>query len=152
VFGPQKGAGPELVERLERRLEALAARAPRDPHGVAMTGAGGGLSGGLWAFYRARVVPGAVFVLDAIGLDQHLRGARFCVTGEGRLDAQTLAGKVVAEVAGRCGQAGVPCHAVVGRDALGPELLGLASVREAGALEELVAAGDALARRAERSP
>jgi glycerate kinase len=152
VFGPQKGASPEMVARLERRLEGLAARAPHDPRGVPMTGAGGGLSGGLWAFRLARLVPGAAFVLDTIGLDEHVRGAAFCVTGEGRLDAQTLAGKVVAEVAARCRKAGVPCHAIVGRDELGAEPLGLASVREAGTLAELMAAGEALAREGERKP
>jgi glycerate 2-kinase len=152
VFGPQKGADLEMVARLEWRLEALAARAPHDPRGVPMTGAGGGLSGGLWAFYSARVVRGAAFVLDAIGLDDHLRGAVLCVTGEGRLDEQTLAGKVVAEVAARCERVRVPCHAVVGRDELGTEALGLASVREAGTLAELAAAGEALAGGGEGSP
>ena len=49
VFGPQKGADPAMVERLERRLDELAASFPRDPRGVPMTGAAGGLSGGLWA-------------------------------------------------------------------------------------------------------
>ena len=73
VFGPQKGADPATVARLERRLEELAARAPRNPTGVSMTGAGGGLAGGLWAFCGAELVPGAPFVLDAIGFDAKLR-------------------------------------------------------------------------------
>jgi glycerate 2-kinase len=149
VFGPQKGADPATVTRLERRLDALADRAPRDPRGVPRTGAGGGLSGGLWAFRSARLLPGASYVLDAIGFDTRLPGAVLCVTGEGGLDAQTLRGKVVAEVAARCRRAGVPCHAVVGRDELGPEPLGLASVREAGTPAELTAAGAALAQWAE---
>jgi glycerate kinase len=145
VFGPQKGADPETVSRLERRLADLAARAPRDPRGIALTGAGGGLSGGLWAFRGARLVPGAGYVLEAIGLDEALAAAELCVTGEGRLDRQTLEGKVVAEVAGRCVAAGVPCHAVVGIDALGPGPLGLACVREAGDLTGLEEAGASLA-------
>jgi glycerate 2-kinase len=151
VFGPQKGADPETVMRLERRLDELAVRAPRDPRGVPMTGAGGGLSGGLWAFKRAELVPGAAFVLDAIGLDAALVGAELCVTGEGRLDEQTLHGKVVAEVTSRCTSAGVSCHAVVGADALPQALFGLASVREASTMEELEAAGAALAREWARS-
>ncbi len=146
VFGPQKGADPETVVRLERRLAELADRAPRDPRGTPLTGAGGGLSGGLWAFCGARLVPGAVYVLDAIGLDTALANADLCVTGEGRLDEQTLQGKVVAEVASRCDAHGVPCHAVVGADALPQTLFGLASVQEAGTLQELEAAGAALAR------
>ena len=135
VFGPQKGADARMVERLERRLDKLARDAPRDPRGVPMTGAAGGLSGGLYAHRHARLVPGAAYVLDAVGFDPRMRASRFVVTGEGRLDEQTLAGKAVGEVATRCRQAGVWCHAVVGSNALDPfavRLLDLASVTEAG--------------------
>src|SRR4051812_6120021 len=119
VFGPQKGAGDaRAVKRLEKRLEALADKAPRDPRGVPMTGCAGGLSGGLWAFRGAKLVPGAAYVLDAIGFDDAMRAARFVVTGEGRLDAQTLEGKACAEVATRARQGGVACHAVVGSNEL----------------------------------
>ena len=148
VFGPQKGADAQTVARLEHRLDELAAAAPRDPRGVAMTGAAGGLAGGLWARLGARLVPGADYVLGAIGFDPRMRSARFVVTGEGRLDDQTLAGKAVGEVARRCRQAGVGCHAVVGRnelDAFGARLLDLASVTEARTIDELEAAGRALA-------
>jgi glycerate kinase len=148
VFGPQKGADARTVRRLERRLDALAARLPRDPRGVPLTGAAGGLAGGLWAGLDARLVAGAPFVLDAVGFDAHMRAARFVVTGEGRLDEQTLAGKVVGEVAARCRQSGVGCHAVVGENALDAfrvRVLDLASVTEAGAERELAAAGRALA-------
>lgn len=148
VFGPQKGADPETVKRLERRLEQLARSAPRDPRGVPMTGCAGGLSGGLWAHRGARLVPGAALVLDQIGFDEAMRSSRYVVTGEGRLDEQTLAGKAVAEVATRCRQGGVACHAVVGQDRLEPfqaRVLDLASVREATTAEELEEAGGALA-------
>jgi len=146
VFGPQKGADPETVQLLERRLDELAGRAPRDPRGVPMTGCAGGLSGGLWAFRGARLLPGAAFVLDALRFDERARHADLVVTGEGTLDEQTLAGKAVAEVAARCSRLGIPCHAAVGRDALrAPERLGLASVIEASTSEELSAAGRALA-------
>jgi glycerate kinase len=149
VFGPQKGADPELVTRLERRLDELADAAPRDPRGVPMTGAAGGLAGGLWAHLGARLVPGAPYVLDAIGFDARMRAARFVVTGEGRIDEQTLSGKAVGEVAVRCRQAGVGCHAIVGRNELSAfdaRLIDLASVTEAGSLVELETAGRALAR------
>ena len=148
MFGPQKGADPETVARLERRMDALAAAAPRDPRGVPMTGAAGGLAGGLWAHRRAGLRPGAAYVLDAIGFDARMRAACFVVTGEGRLDQGSLDGKAVGEVAVRCRQAGVGCHAVVGHDALSAfeaRLIDLASVREARTLEELRAAGRALA-------
>nr|MDQ3355261.1 glycerate kinase [Actinomycetota bacterium] len=116
---------------------------------VAMTGAAGGLAGGLWAHLGARLVPGAAYVLDAIGFDARMRAARFVVTGEGRLDEQALSGKAVGEVAVRCRQAGVGCHAIVGRNELSAfhaRLLDLASVTEATTAAELEAAGRALAR------
>jgi glycerate kinase len=144
VFGPQKGADPPLIDRLERRLDDLAERFRRDPRGEPMTGAAGGLSGGLWAQHGARLVPGAAYVLDAIGFDAQMRAAAFVVAGEGRLDEQTLQGKIVGEVATRCRQGGVACHAVVGRNALEPfqeRILDLASVTEATTLEELAGAG-----------
>jgi glycerate 2-kinase len=147
VFGPQKGADPPLVDRLERRLLDLAARFRRDPRGEPMTGAAGGLSGALWAQHGARLVPGAAYVLDAIGFDAQMRAATFVVTGEGRLDEQTLQGKIVGEVATRCRQGGVACHAVVGSNTLEPfqeRLLDLASVTEATTLDELEQAGRAL--------
>ncbi len=59
VFGPQKGADAEMVARLTARLDELAAGLPRDPRGVPMTGAAGGLAGGLWAAFRAVLEPGA---------------------------------------------------------------------------------------------
>ena len=147
VFGPRKGAGPELVKRLERRLDELASSFPRDPRGVPMTGCAGGLSGGLWAALGAELVAGAPYVLDAIGFDAHMRGSAFVVTGEGALDDQTLKGKIVGEVATRCRQGGVPCHAIVGRNALDPfdeRIIDLASVTEATTLDELTSAGRAL--------
>jgi glycerate kinase len=148
VFGPQKGADPATVARLERRLSALARKAPRDPRGVPMTGCAGGLSGGLYAFRAARLVPGAAYVLDALDFDTRARASRLVITGEGRLDEQTLTGKAVGEVAARCRDAGLACHAVVGvaaLDADGMAALGLAGAREATTLAELAGAGRELA-------
>ena len=122
TFAPQKGAGAAQVEELERRLEAwarLARRATgRDPAGEPMAGAAGGLAGGLWAFAGAHLRPGAALVLDVTGFEARARDAFVVVTGEGRLDEQTLGGKAVFEVATRSRQSGVPCYAVVGVDAL----------------------------------
>ncbi|MBV9195948.1 MAG: glycerate kinase [Solirubrobacterales bacterium] len=148
VFGPQKGADPDTVARLSERLHALAQAAPRDPRGRPMTGAAGGLSGGLWAHCGAELVDGARFVLDAVAFDERLREADIAVTGEGRLDEQTLTGKAVAEVARRCTAASRPLHVVVGSSALkAAEIaaLGVASAREAGTPEELERAGQELA-------
>src|SRR6185369_12366128 len=118
IFGPQKGADPALVERLEGRLDELARRLPRDPRGVPLTGAAGGLSGGLWAAHGAVLEQGAPWILDALGFDARMRAARAVVTGEGKLDEQTLEGKLVGEIGTRTRQAGVPLHAIVGKDAL----------------------------------
>jgi glycerate kinase len=149
VFGPQKGADARMVKRLERRLHKLADGAPRDPRGTPMTGAAGGLSGGLYAYRGAKLVPGAAYVLDTVGFDAHMREARAVITGEGKLDEQTLAGKAAGEVATRCRQAGVWCYAVVGKNALDDfaiRLLDLASVQEAGSLRELRDVAEWLAR------
>jgi glycerate 2-kinase len=148
VFGPQKGADAGEVKRLTARLNALARRLDRDPRGVPMTGAAGGLSGGLWSAFGAELVPGAAFVLDEVGFDARMRAARAVVTGEGKLDMQSLVGKVVSEVATRARQSGVPCHAVVGTrelDAMGARILDLDRVVEASTLAEIEAAGRALA-------
>lgn len=147
VFGPQKGAGPEEVRRLSARLGRLARKWPRDPRGVPMTGAAGGLSGGLWAQLGAELVPGAAFVLDRLDFDFRMLAARAVVTGEGRLDQQSLAGKAISEVATRARQSGVPCHAIVGRrelDSFGIRILDLQAVLEAGTLEAMRAAGERL--------
>src|SRR3954451_3060493 len=147
VFGPQKGAGADMVRRLEERLGALAATLPRDPRGVPRTGCAGGLSGGLWAQYGAVLEPGASFVLDALGFDDRMRASRCVVTGEGRLDEQSLQGKIVGEIGTRARQAGVPLHAIVGTNALdrfGARIIDLQVIQEATTLEELEAAGEHL--------
>jgi glycerate 2-kinase len=144
VFGPQKGADAAMVRRLSDRLQRLAQGYQRDPRGEPMTGAAGGLAGGLWAELGARLRDGPEFVLGALGFDERMRGSAFVVTGEGRIDEQTLQGKLVGEVATRCRQAGVPCHGVVGRIELDPfseRILDFASLSEATTLAELEEAG-----------
>jgi len=101
VFGPQKGADAAAVAELERRLERLADRY-RDARGVDVrnlpgAGAAGGLAGGL-AAYGARLVPGAALVADVVGLRDAVRDASLVLTGEGRVDATSFAGKVVGHV------------------------------------------------------
>ncbi|GAA0573042.1 glycerate kinase [Paractinoplanes ferrugineus] len=135
VYAPQKGAGPAAVERLTARLHHVAGSLPRDPRGVARTGAAGGLSGALWAVHHASLVSGIDAVLAEVDFEALLRRADLVVTGEGCLDAQTAQGKVVSGVARRCAAAGVPVVAVVGRSRLDPRGradLGLTTVIEAG--------------------
>jgi glycerate kinase len=143
VFAPQKGADAAAVTRLTRRLRTQAAKLPRDPRGVPMTGAAGGLAGGLWAAFGARLAPGAAFVLDALGFDARMRAARAVVTGEGQLDTSTLLGKAAGEVAVRARQAGVPSHAIAGRndlDLFQMRILNLDTIDEAGTPAEIEAA------------
>ncbi len=147
VFAPQKGADEAMVKRLEQRLDELAASFPRDPRGVPMTGGAGGLSGGLWAAFGAALEPGAQFVLDALDFDHRMRASRAVVTGEGKLDEQTLQGKLVGEIGTRTRQAGVPLHAIVGTDRLdgfGKRMIDLQMVQEATNLAEMEAAGERL--------
>ena len=150
IYGPQKGAGPELVPRLAQRLDEIAGSLPRDPRGVARTGAAGGLSGALWATYDARLESGAAYVLSASGFPGLLGVADAVVVGEGRLDRQSLEGKVVGEILGRARAAGVPAHAIVGKSELDgseAEALGLRSVQQASTLAELTRAGQELVER-----
>jgi len=88
-------------------------------------------------------------VLDALRFDARMRAARAVVTGEGKLDEQSLAGKLVSEVATRARQAGVPCFEVCGRrelDDFGARILDLQTVLEAGTVPELERAGRELAQ------
>jgi glycerate kinase len=144
VFGPQKGADREMVARLERRLAALASWLPRDPRGVPATGAAGGLSGGLWAAFDAKLRPGAAAVLDALRVDERLRASQLAVAGEGCIDEQSFGGKIVGELVRRARVAGVPIHAVVGTSRLSEHDRargGLERVWTASTLEEIEEAG-----------
>lgn len=148
VFGPQKGLDPTSVEGLSARLDEFAASLPRDPRGVPMTGCAGGLSGGLMGAFGARLMPGARFVLDRLDFERRLAAADAVITGEGRLDEQSLGGKVIGTIAEICTRAGKPLYAIVGENALPPELAeraGIASVREAGISDAIAAAARELA-------
>ena len=148
VFGPQKGADPATVKQLTKRLNDFAQTLPRDPRGQPMTGCAGGLSGGLWAQYGAALEPGAAFVLDALDFDARMRAARAVITGEGKIDEQTLQGKIAGEIATRARQAGVPCFAIVGTrelEAFGARMLDLQRILEAGDLDAIAAAAASLA-------
>lgn len=124
VFGPQKGADPGMVERLEAGLERLASLIERDlglrvrdlPGG----GAAGGLGAAAVAFLGARLTPGVDAVLRATRLEDTLRGADWAITGEGRLDATSLRGKVVSGVARAASRAGAPVAVFAGSVALPP--------------------------------
>ncbi len=148
IFARQKGASQTEVRQLTARLNLLAQRYPRDPRGVSMSGAAGGLAGGLWAAMGAELVPGARFVLDAIGFDRRACRAQMVITGEGKLDSQSLTGKLVSEITSRAGGLGIPSFAIVGSRALDLDrvhAMGLTTVLEASTLDEIKASARRLA-------
>jgi glycerate 2-kinase len=103
VFGPQKGATPAMVERLDAGLQHLG-RLVKEQLGMEIAsvrgaGAAGGLAGGALAFMDAWLAPGIEIVIQASGLDADLADADWVLTGEGRFDKQSLRGKVVSGIA-----------------------------------------------------
>jgi glycerate kinase len=117
VYGPQKGATPEQVERLDRGLRRLADACGGAPDAPG-AGAAGGAGFGLAAVLGARLHRGIDLVLDAVGFAERCRGATLVLTGEGRLDGQSLRGKAVLGAARCAAGRGVPTVAIVGE--LGP--------------------------------
>lgn len=117
VFGPQKGASPADVEVLTARLQRLSdsflARFGRAIGSLPGAGAGGGLAGGLAAI-GGTIRSGFDAIADATGLETHAAAADLVVTGEGRFDAPSLAGKVVGGVLGLAASHGVPALVVAG--------------------------------------
>jgi glycerate 2-kinase len=112
VFAPQKGATPEMVEELERRLTADETLAPYAA--LAGGGAGGGIGAAL-ASLGGELVEGAELVLDAIGFDERARRADLVVTGEGTVDETTFTGKAPGAIVRRCERLGVRCVLFGGR-------------------------------------
>ncbi|GCD19970.1 glycerate kinase [Cellulomonas algicola] len=155
-FAPQKGATPEQAQALERALADLAhaattaladdlrpdllAGARPSSAAVRLTaapgaGAAGGLGFGL-ALLGARVVPGAAFVADHVGLDDRLAASDLVVTGEGRFDWQSLHGKVAAQVAERALRHGIPTVVLAGDVQVGRRELSAAGITAAYAVGE----------------
>ena len=118
VYGPQKGIAPEDFERHERRLAALVEAVARElkaiPGDTPGAGAAGGLGFGLMAFCGAELRSGFDLVAELSGLEAKIAGADLVVTGEGRMDAQTLMGKGPAGVAEMARAAGTRVLALCG--------------------------------------
>ena len=117
IFGPQKGATASDLGALENRLQRLAegylSETGVDVRHLRGAGAAGGLAGGL-AAYGARLVPGAALVAGVAGLGAVLKRASLVLTGEGRLDASSFAGKVVGHVLAESSAASVPAWVIAG--------------------------------------
>ncbi|WP_394616175.1 glycerate kinase [Lentzea sp. JNUCC 0626] len=123
VYGPQKGASPEQVEILERRLEAFADRIGPEYSARPGAGAAGGIGFAALAVLGARFRPGIEVVLDLAGFADAVRDASLVITGEGSLDAQTRHGKAPYGVVRASGD--VPVVAVAGQCSVQPGDLGL---------------------------
>jgi glycerate 2-kinase len=118
IYGPQKGATPDQVTQLDAALAHFATVVNRDLgmdiRDVPGAGAAGGLGGGAIAFAGATLTPGVALVAEACGLATRIAGADLVITGEGRLDPQSLRGKTPMGVARLARDAGVPVLAVSG--------------------------------------
>lgn len=118
TFGRQKGATPEILERLERGMEnyrdILIRTYDMNPDTIPGSGAAGGLGAALLVFLRAQLKSGIETVLDLIEFDRRLKGVSLVVTGEGCTDWQSCYGKVVQGVGDRCRKHNVPAVALVG--------------------------------------
>ncbi|MCU7763724.1 glycerate kinase [Priestia megaterium] len=125
VFGPQKGATPDMVRQLDRNLAHYAAVIEKemDIHiqNVAGAGAAGGLGGGLLAFLSAELKPGVDIVIEATQLESYIKDADLVITGEGRIDGQTIYGKTPIGVAKTAKKHSVPVIAIAGSIGAGSE-------------------------------
>lgn len=122
VFGPQKGADPDMVRALDAGLRNMASFMPAEVASFPGAGAAGGLGAAFKAFLGAKLQPGIEMVLDAIGFDASLEGADLVFTGEGKMDFQTASGKTAAGVLKRSLKAGVPVAALAGKVEMCPSL------------------------------
>lgn len=163
IFGPQKGADPEMVKLLDKNLAHLADRVKaqfgKDFSGTPGAGAAGGLGYGLLAFCDAQMKSGIQTVLDTVEIDKFLPDCDFVITGEGKIDAQSAFGKVPVGVAERVKKYNLPVLAIVGDIGQGAEAVYaygvdsiMSTVNKAMPLSEALAnSGDLLEEAAERA-
>ncbi len=127
TFGPQKGADPQVLQQLEQGMDRYA-RLVSQTTGVSIAtvpggGAAGGMGAACLAFLNAEIRSGIQTVLDLAGFDSLLEQADLVITGEGRLDGQSVGGKAVSGIARRCREKGVPVLAIAGSLGEGYEAL-----------------------------
>jgi len=150
IFGPQKGATPEMVAQLDANLRHYAAIIARDLDqdvaDIPGAGAGGGIAAAMLVFLDGRLRPGSEIVTDAVGLDAAVVDADLVVTGEGRIDSQTVNGKTpigVARVAQRHGKPVIAIGGCLANDANAVHAHGIAAtfstVMKAGTVAEALA-------------
>lgn len=145
VYGRQKGAVGETADMLEKGMIHYADVVERDfgirLHDKPYSGAAGGLSGGLTAFAGASVASGIESVLYLTGFDEKIKTADAVITGEGRLDSQSLCGKAISGVCARASKFGVPVYAIVGSTELSRAELAADGIKR---VETLISDSDSL--------
>ena len=118
IYGPQKGATPEMIKELDAALSHFADVVVRDigveVSDVAGAGAAGGLGGGLIAFVGGHLRAGVDIVLDTVGLDDYLTDCNLVITGEGSMDHSTIYNKAPVGVAARAKRLGIPVVGISG--------------------------------------
>lgn len=153
IFGPQKGATPAMVDQLDANLRHYASIIARDlgqdVAEIPGAGAGGGIAAAMLVFLNGRLRPGSEIVADAVGLDAAVADADLVVTGEGRIDSQTVNGKTpigVARVAGRHGKPVIAIGGCLAADAHAVHAHGIAAtfstVMKAGTVAEVLAGAE----------
>ena len=118
IYGPQKGADEEMVKVLDQKMRVLAEVMRRDcgvdVQAIPGSGAAGGMGGGMAAYFKSKLQMGIETVLETVHFDDLLEGTDFVYTGEGKIDGQSLRGKVVIGVARKAKAKGVKVIAIVG--------------------------------------
>ncbi len=141
VFGPQKGADPAMLDRLEAGMnhyaEIISLTTASNVMSLPGTGAGGGIGFPLVALFGAEIRSGILSVLDALGFDTALSEASLVITGEGKLDAQSVNGKVISGVASAAKRRRIPVLALVGAICDGADKIKSFGVSEIHSLSEL---------------
>jgi glycerate 2-kinase len=154
VYGPQKGAGPEQVQRLDAALghwaERVATATGTDRREEPGAGAAGGVGFAALALLGASLRPGIELMLELLAFDDRVAGCDLVVTGEGSLDHQSMHGKAPVGVAGASRRQGVPVVAVCGRRALDELSLRAAGIDAAYALLDVEPDPDTCMRDAAR--
>lgn len=137
VYAPQKGASPQQVEQLDNGLRhfaaIIAAQTGRQVAGIPGTGAAGGIAAALIPYFTTTLAGGTDMVIDASGIKDALAGAALVITGEGKMDAQTSAGKLPARIAALAAEHHIPVMGLCGRlelDEKGIKELGLSYATE----------------------
>jgi glycerate kinase len=127
VYGPQKGATPEMVDILDRNLAHFARMIKKflgkEVADIPGAGAAGGLGAGLIAFLGAKLEPGIDLMIDASNLEEKLKGADLVISGEGRIDEQTAYGKTPMGVAERAKKENIPVILIGGEIRIGGKIL-----------------------------